>query len=387
MADDADKKESGKESDGSSLAVIIFIILAVILIGERLENRDTLENTSVQQGVTMNENEIDSGAKIARELGIYDPRLLLAEKLQNGGSLVPVNQGTLVPINRGTLVDVDAPSLSLPENGNPAAGSESIESQEPEFTMERPLFGVGDIQKGKNILMISDMPVRRTVAGTIIGEQLRKAKGIVKEGPVDAVGFRWWGIDFENVPDGWVPEGSFSANTGIYSFLFFWPALFSFIRWIVIFIVALLVIVMLVVKSKKRKSEALREKKKKTNLSYKEQKKLDEFERTPVVNEKWQKIRTYMLSNNHVEWRQAILESDIMLDEMLTKIGYAGQSVGEKLKNVEESDFVTLQKAWEAHKVRNRIAHGGADEVRLDRREAERVIGLYEEVFKEFFYI
>ncbi len=76
-----------------------------------------------------------------------------------------------------------------------------------------------------------------------------------------------------------------------------------------------------------------------------------------------------------------------MLDQMLTKIGYAGVSVGEKLKNVEESDFITLQKAWEAHKVRNRIAHGGATELKLDRREADRVIDLYQQVFAEFYYI
>jgi len=95
---------------------------------------------------------------------------------------------------------------------------------------------------------------------------------------------------------------------------------------------------------------------------------------------------SHMNSANENDWRQAIIEADIMLDSMLTKIGYDGDTVAEKLKNVEENDFVTLNKAWEAHKIRNRIAHDGS-KFKINREEAERVIDLFEQVFKEFYYI
>jgi hypothetical protein len=106
----------------------------------------------------------------------------------------------------------------------------------------------------------------------------------------------------------------------------------------------------------------------------------------PVINQKWKQVEAHISSSNPSDWRLAILEADIMLGDMLGKIGYQGDSIGEQLKGVEESDFLTLQDAWEAHKVRNQIAHQGSD-YPLSDRDARRVIGLYKKVFSEFFYI
>ncbi len=100
-------------------------------------------------------------------------------------------------------------------------------------------------------------------------------------------------------------------------------------------------------------------------------------------NEKWAHVLELMNSSNPSEWRLAIMEADIMLDEMLRAQRYHGDSVGEMLKSVEESDMSTLDAAWEAHKVRNRIAHSGAD-FELNERETKRVLALFESVFKEF---
>jgi len=86
------------------------------------------------------------------------------------------------------------------------------------------------------------------------------------------------------------------------------------------------------------------------------------------------------------DWRLAIIEADNILDEMVTRIGYKGDNLGEKLKSVEPSDFNTLQEAWEAHKVRNKIAHEGLN-FRMDHREAKRVVAQFEKVFKEFEFI
>jgi hypothetical protein len=104
------------------------------------------------------------------------------------------------------------------------------------------------------------------------------------------------------------------------------------------------------------------------------------------VNQKWLRVQKHINSLNQSDWRLAILESDIMLDEMLESMGYRAESLGQKLKSIEKSDFTTLDKAWEAHTVRNSIAHQGADFL-INDREARRVIGLYEEVFREFHYI
>ena len=100
-------------------------------------------------------------------------------------------------------------------------------------------------------------------------------------------------------------------------------------------------------------------------------------------NSRWEHIKMLMATPNPNDWRQAIIEADIMLDEMLATQRYAGASVGDKLKQVEASDMATLQDAWEAHKVRNQIAHSGSNFL-LTPESARATITRYEAVFLEF---
>lgn len=106
----------------------------------------------------------------------------------------------------------------------------------------------------------------------------------------------------------------------------------------------------------------------------------------PALARKWETILQHINSQNSNDWKLAIIEADILLGELLIKMGYQGESIGERLKRVEKSDFTTLDSAWEAHKVRNAIAHQGSDFL-MNEREAKRVINLYRSVFEEFYYI
>lgn len=105
-----------------------------------------------------------------------------------------------------------------------------------------------------------------------------------------------------------------------------------------------------------------------------------------VKNSRWELAMKHIGSDNPSDWRLSILESDIVLDEMLDKLGYVGDTIGDKLKKAVPGDFKTLDNAWEAHKIRNAIAHEGQDFV-LTQREAQRIIRLYQSVFEEFDYI
>ena len=100
-------------------------------------------------------------------------------------------------------------------------------------------------------------------------------------------------------------------------------------------------------------------------------------------NEKWEKVLEYSNSTSSSDWRLAIIEADVILEELLRDLGYYGDSIGEMLKAVDKSDFNTLDEAWEAHKVRNQIAHAGGG-FQLNERETKRVVTLFEKVFKEF---
>lgn len=100
------------------------------------------------------------------------------------------------------------------------------------------------------------------------------------------------------------------------------------------------------------------------------------------VNPRWQHIESLADGASASQWREAIIEADIMLDDALARKGYVGDGVGEKLKAVEPSDFGTLQDAWEAHKVRNLIAHEGSA-FTLSEELARRTIARYAAVFRE----
>jgi hypothetical protein len=100
---------------------------------------------------------------------------------------------------------------------------------------------------------------------------------------------------------------------------------------------------------------------------------------------RWQKVTSLLHSQNPSDWKQAILEADTMLLDVLTGLGYQGDGVGEKLKRVQPGEFKSIDDAWEAHKVRNDIAHGRGD--MLDHHKANQVIQQYKRVFEEFYYV
>jgi hypothetical protein len=114
------------------------------------------------------------------------------------------------------------------------------------------------------------------------------------------------------------------------------------------------------------------------------------FEEVPAGDQtlakRWDGVKTHITSDNPNDWRQAIIDADIILDDILNKMGYRGESVGEKLKHVAKGDFATLDDAWEAHKTRNQITHEGSG-FALSHHEAKKAIDLYKKVFEEFYYV
>ncbi len=100
------------------------------------------------------------------------------------------------------------------------------------------------------------------------------------------------------------------------------------------------------------------------------------------VNVRWQTILAHFNSTNPNDWRAAILDADTMLDELVTSMGYTGDGLGAKLTTIRINDFPTLQSAWEGHKMRNIIAHQGAN-YNLTERQKEITRRHFETVFRD----
>lgn len=108
----------------------------------------------------------------------------------------------------------------------------------------------------------------------------------------------------------------------------------------------------------------------------------DERFRSGPKNDRLADMHEHIESDRPNDWKLAIIEADIILDESLKDAGYLGSSLGERLRSISTSQLNSLDDAWQAHKVRNQIAHGGADFI-LTKRLADDTIKQYLRVFNE----
>lgn len=111
----------------------------------------------------------------------------------------------------------------------------------------------------------------------------------------------------------------------------------------------------------------------------------EEYKRLYVKHEahgKFEVIEQHAASDNPNDWRLAIIEADIVLEALLEEHGHHGVTIGDRLKNLNGDTLRTLNDAWEAHKVRNEIAHRGGDFI-LTRKIVNETLARYRRVFDE----
>lgn len=99
-------------------------------------------------------------------------------------------------------------------------------------------------------------------------------------------------------------------------------------------------------------------------------------------NYRWNYIMDLTESFQESDWKIAILEADSLLKESLDEKGFSGETLRDLLESAKDSGFQFLNDAWEAHKIRNQIAHGKID-FSLTQVETKKVIKKYQNFFEE----
>jgi hypothetical protein len=252
----------------------------------------------------------------------------------------------------------------------------------------RPIASL-DTALNTRIVAINKTDVYKSPEGGKVGEQKMYARGEIIQGPViiparyareniaDGSSVRYWYVDFDKEPDGWVYEGDIAYQESELNFierLLFKILSFGIYFKLFIALFCLVCIIFIIYLFQKIMKFRLNEDK----LLYPQNPEIAE-----AKNPAWERILDHIDSANPNDWRLAIIEADIMLGDILDKLSLPGDTIGEKLKSVEKSDFTTVESAWEAHKIRNQIAHQG-ESFKLNQHEAKRVVALYMEVFEEF---
>jgi hypothetical protein len=107
-----------------------------------------------------------------------------------------------------------------------------------------------------------------------------------------------------------------------------------------------------------------------------------EKERDRDMNPRWKYILTLLESPNESDWRVAIIESDTLLEEAFRERGLVGNTMSELLEEGKMNGYSSIQSAWDAHLVRNKIAHEGLN-YPITQVEVRRVVRLYQNVFED----
>lgn len=95
----------------------------------------------------------------------------------------------------------------------------------------------------------------------------------------------------------------------------------------------------------------------------------------------WRHVTGHFARGDENSLKVAVIEADNLLDEALRLAGYRGANLGERLKKITSAELPLINEIWEAHKIRNRLAHESG--FRLDRGTAERALEVYQKVFQD----
>lgn len=104
-----------------------------------------------------------------------------------------------------------------------------------------------------------------------------------------------------------------------------------------------------------------------------------------LVAKPWQDVLQKMESAVPSDWNLAVIRADSIVDGVLKDMGLSGDTMGDRLKQLDLAKLASLNEVWEAHKIRNRIAH--ETDRALTHDEASRTVGAFEAALRELQYL
>jgi len=95
----------------------------------------------------------------------------------------------------------------------------------------------------------------------------------------------------------------------------------------------------------------------------------------------WAKITARLETGLESEHKLAVIEADSILNDILKRMGFGGETLGERLEKLTAATLPNLEQILGAHKIRNNIVHD--PDYRLTLDEARRVLDTYEQALRD----
>ena len=100
-----------------------------------------------------------------------------------------------------------------------------------------------------------------------------------------------------------------------------------------------------------------------------------------AIVKKWEAILSKLEKDEENSYKLAVIEADKMFDDLLKKIGYQGEDMGTRLKQITTAQIANLDELWQAHKVRNQIVH--EPDFALTLSQAKQVVEIYQRAMED----
>jgi hypothetical protein len=97
---------------------------------------------------------------------------------------------------------------------------------------------------------------------------------------------------------------------------------------------------------------------------------------------RWEAIKKRLENQEEKEFKIAIIEADEMIGDLVKRMGYPGENLGEVFKSIPETQIESIAKVSKAHEIKNRIIHDENFPISLGL--ARETLGYYEEFLDEF---
>lgn len=98
------------------------------------------------------------------------------------------------------------------------------------------------------------------------------------------------------------------------------------------------------------------------------------------IEKEWNLIKTRLDTGLESEYKLAVIEADNKLEDVLKRMGYPGESLGDRLEKITPNVLSNLEEIKQCHQTRNNIIHDPSYRLTID--EARRLVAVYEKAFQ-----
>ncbi|TSC77861.1 MAG: hypothetical protein G01um101429_932 [Parcubacteria group bacterium Gr01-1014_29] len=100
-----------------------------------------------------------------------------------------------------------------------------------------------------------------------------------------------------------------------------------------------------------------------------------------ATTRRWRAVVERLGTEDQKDFKTAIIEADGLVDAALRAYEFPGESMGERMQAVTRERLPSINDLWQAHKVRNAIAHD--PHYSVSPREGHDIMRIYKKILEE----